>query len=79
MRRGSDDCFSSTLTPLNVHPVFSTVILVTRKDILAFTMKADKALEGASDPKRMSEKAQVVGLMVGLVVAATGHRESLLV
>lgn len=47
---------------------------------MVFTKKADKALRGAisdlaRDPKSLSHKAQVVGLLVGLMVVATGHRE----
>lgn len=47
-------------------------------------VKAEKALESAlrdlaRDPKRMSYKAQVVGLLVGMMVAATGHRKCVFV
>lgn len=53
---------------------------MTAEDILVFTKKADKALRGAicdlaRDPKSLSHKAQVVGLLVGLMVVATWHRE----
>lgn len=63
-----------------IYCVFSTATLVTAEDILVFTKKADKALKGAicdlaRDPKSSSHKAQVVGLLVGLMVVATGHRK----
>lgn len=53
---------------------------MTAEDILVLTKKADKALRGAisdlaRDLKSLSHKAQVVGLLVGLMVVATGHRE----
>lgn len=53
---------------------------MTAEDIVVFTKKADQALKGAihdlaMDPERLSQKEKAVGLLVGLMVVATGHRE----
>lgn len=63
-----------------MYPIFSTATLVKGRDMLAFTKLAERQLvvaihDLATDPTNMNYLAHVVGLLVGVMVMATGHRK----